>query len=235
MQPISLVMLVYNEAGTIEKVIREYYDQVVKRIPGSEYIIAEDGSTDGTKEILARLAKETPLRLVQGRERKGYAQAFRNALSLPRNDIIFLSDSGGKNDPSDFWKLYERIDAADMVIGVRSGRQDSWFRKILTWGYNQIINLYFSSDLKDIDSGFRLVKKKAVQETLKQNWIFPELISSEFTLRIRAKGFRIEEVPITYRSREGRSRGLPLKKIPAAIWRVISKFPILKKELWQKI
>ncbi len=235
MQPISLVMLVYNEAGTIEKAVREYYGRVVEKVPGSEFIIAEDGSTDGTKEILLRLAKDIPLKLVQGKDRRGYAPAFRNALSLPRNDIIFLSDSGGKNDPSDFWKLYERIDAADMVIGLRSGRQDSWFRKILTWGYNQIVNFYFGSAFKDIDSGFRLVKKKAVQEVLKQRWIFPELISSEFTLRIWAKGFKIREFPVTYRSREGQSRGLPLKKIPGAIWQVISRFPILKKELWQKI
>src|SRR3989344_4615711 len=224
MEPISLIMLVHNEAETIEKVIRDYYDMVVGKIPGSEFIVAEDESTDGTQAILSRLAKEIPLCLVQGDGRKGYARAFRDALALPGKEIIFLSDSGGKHDPMDFWKLYEEIGEVDMVIGVKTNRQDSWFRRFLTRGYNQVVNLYFGSDFHDIDSGFRLVKKSVVRAALKSVWIFPELIASEFSLRIYAQGFKIKEVPVSYQARRGPSRGLPLKKIPGAIWQVLSRF-----------
>jgi len=224
-------MLVYNEAGTIEPVIRSYYDKVISRIPGSEFIIAEDGSTDGTKDILLKLSKELPLKLIIGPERKGYAQAFRDALGLPKNEIIFLSDSGGKHDPEDFWKLYETIGKAEMVVGVKTNRQDSWFRKLLTWGYNKVINAYFAASFHDIDCGFRLVKKEALSAVLKDPWIFKELISSEFSLRIAGLGYKIKEVPVSYASRQGPSRGLPLKKIPKAIFQVLSSFPKLKKAI----
>lgn len=231
MEPISLIMLVHNEADTIESVIKEYYEKVISKIPGSEFIVAEDGSTDNTKEILKKLASVLPLRLEMKDERKGYARAFRDALSLPKNNIIFLSDSGGKHDPADFWKLYEKIKNSDMVIGVKTNREDSLFRKLLTRGYNLIVNLYFGADFKDIDSGFRLIWKKAIREVLSVPWIFPELVSSEISLRIQKKGFKIDQVPVSYRARIGPSRGLPLKKIPSAVWQVLLKFSALKKEI----
>ena len=55
---VSIVMLVYNEADIIENVIREYYDKVFLKLEDAEFIVAEDGSTDGTKEILNRLKDE---------------------------------------------------------------------------------------------------------------------------------------------------------------------------------
>ncbi|HTY13487.1 MAG TPA: glycosyltransferase family 2 protein [Candidatus Omnitrophota bacterium] len=234
MEPISVIMMVHNEAETIGPVVREYHDKILSRLPGSEFIIAEDGSNDGTKEILKALAREIPLRLEMGEERRGYANAFRRALGLPRNEIIFLSDSGGKHDPEDFWKLYGRIGGADLVIGVKTDRRDSAFRKLMTWGYNRAVNLYFGSRFRDIDSGFRLIRKSALRKALSVPWIFPELISSEVSLRLFASGARIEQVPVSYRQRIGPSRGLPLKKIPKAIWQVLRLFPALKKEISAK-
>lgn len=224
-------MLVHNEAETIEPVIRAYYDKVIAKIPGSEFIIAEDGSSDGTKEVLLNLSKEIPLRLVLESGRKGYAKAFRDVLKLPNNEIVFQSDAGGKHDPEDFWKLYEKIDEADLVIGVKTNRQDSWFRKTLTKGYNLAVNLYFKTNFHDIDSGFRLIKKNVAEAVLKDPWLFKELIASEFGLRAAGLGFKIAEAPISYQSRVGSSRGLPLKKIPKAIFHVLSTFPKLKNSL----
>lgn len=52
--PVSVVLLVHNEAEIIEKVIRDFDQKILQKVPNSELIVAEDGSTDGTKEILAR-------------------------------------------------------------------------------------------------------------------------------------------------------------------------------------
>jgi len=54
---VSLVMPVYNEVQIIEKVVREYYNKIINQLPGSEFIIAEDGSSDGTKEKLKMLER----------------------------------------------------------------------------------------------------------------------------------------------------------------------------------
>jgi len=96
--PVSVVIPVYNEGDVIEKVVRDFYAKVVSKVPGSELIVAEDGSTDNTKAILGRLAEELPIRLVSSDERKGYTRAVKDALKLPRFDLVFFSDSDGQQD-----------------------------------------------------------------------------------------------------------------------------------------
>ena len=81
---LSIVLPVYNEAGTIERVLRDLHAKIAAKLADVEFIVAEDGSSDGTKEVLQRLAPELKLRLVTGRERKGYTRAVKDALALPR-------------------------------------------------------------------------------------------------------------------------------------------------------
>ncbi len=233
MKPVSVLLLVYNEAEVVEGVARGLYREVLEKIPGSELVIAEDGSTDGTKEILSRIVPEMPgTRLVQGKERKGYTRAYKDALQYCRNDLIFFSDSSGKLDPGDFWKLAEKIEGNDMVIGCKVNREDPIYRILISRVFNFLVSKYFACRFKDINSGFRLMRKKAIQEVLKEEWYMKHLINFEFTLRVMAHGNRIEEVPITHRRRShGTSRGLPLNKIPEAILMALRTFPRLKRDL----
>ena len=69
---LSIVILVWNEADVIEEVVKDYYSKIICKSPGSELIVAEDGSDDGTKEILTKLATELPIKLIMGEKRKGY-------------------------------------------------------------------------------------------------------------------------------------------------------------------
>ena len=76
---LSIVLPVYNEAATIERVLRELATKVANKLGDVEFIVAEDGSSDGTKDVLARLAPELKLRLVTGAARKGYTRAVQDA------------------------------------------------------------------------------------------------------------------------------------------------------------
>ena len=228
---ISIVMLVYNEAEIIEKVIRDYYDNVASKLEQVEFIVAEAGSVDGTKEILARLADELPIRLVSGEERKGYVQAYKDSIRLPVNDVIFFTDSSGKHDPSDFWKLVEYIDDYDVVSGYKEHRKDPFYRIVMTKVFNTCVNLYFHSHFKDIDSGFKLIRRQAIESILEDRWIVTDLISFEIMVRLFYRGYRIKEIPVSHRPREnGASRGLPLKKIPKVVFRVLSNFKAVKED-----
>ncbi|MCX6357411.1 MAG: glycosyltransferase family 2 protein [Candidatus Aureabacteria bacterium] len=233
MKPVSALLLVYNEAEVIEDVVRGVHREVVAKIPGSELVIAEDGSTDGTKEILARIVPEMPgTRLVQGTARKGYTRAYKDALKLCRNELIFFSDSSGKHDSHDFWKLAAVIDNADMVIGIKTARHDPLYRVLMSRVFNFMVSRYFGHSFRDINSGFRLMRMGAIRDVLDDNWYMKHLINFEFTLRVMARGFRIAEVPVTHNPRShGPSRGLPVKKIPEAIIMALRTFPKLKKEL----
>lgn len=232
---VSLVMLVYNEAEIIEETIREYYEKVASKLDDMEFIIAEDGSTDGTKEILARLAAELPLRLVSGKERKGYVQAYRDSMLLADKELVFFSDSSGKHDPADFWKMAEYIDKYDIISGYKECRKDPFYRIILTKGFNALVNLYFGTHLKDIDSGFKIMTRKAVRDGASVEWLQSDLISFEVIVRLLKKGYTMVEVPVSHQRRKnGESRGLPADRIPKVIINVLRNFPKIKKDINNK-
>lgn len=232
-QPVSALLLVYNEAEVIEEVVRDIHREVVARIPGSELVIAEDGSTDGTKEILARIVPDLPgARLVQGTERKGYTRAYKDALRACRHGLIFFSDSSGKHDAKDFWKLAARIDEADMVIGIKADRRDPLYRVAMSRVFNFLVSRYFGHRFRDINSGFRLMRREAIAPVLEENWRMKHLINFEFSLRVLGRGARVVEVPVRHSPRRhGPSRGLPLRKIPEAIAMALHAFPELKREM----
>lgn len=81
------------------------------------------------------------------------------------------------------------------------------------------------------DSGFRIYKGELVKKILGEEWIFKELIASELTLRSIFSGYQIKEVPVSYKGRKSQSRGLPLKKIPGVIFRILRNLSRLRSTL----
>lgn len=116
---VSLLLPVHNEAETIEKTITEFYAEIGTKIP-LEIIVAEDGSTDGTKDILRRLNKRIPMKLVLGEQRKGYMRGVKDGLRQVTTDYVFFVDSDGQHKASDFWKLYRMKGDYDLIVGKKS-------------------------------------------------------------------------------------------------------------------
>ena len=229
--PVSVIINVFNEAGTIEREIREIHAEIIQKLPGSELIVAEDGSTDGTKEILARLKSELGIIHSTSAERKGYARAFRDAVALAKNPFVFFSDTGGKQNFADFWKLYPHCGQYGIVSGYRAGRRDQLYRRLMTWTYNFLLRLYFHVHFRDADAGFRIYQIAVIRKIANEVWINRNLISSELALRAVYSGFEVKEVPVPYLQRAGPSRGLPTGKIPKVIVSVLRNFSRLKKIL----
>lgn len=230
--PVSVVMLVHNEADVIEQVVQSYYREIISRAPGSEFIIAEDGSRDGTREILARLRRELPLTVIHREERRGYTRALRDALTLPKHDLVFLSDSDGQHDPRDFWRLARRIANADMVVGFKRPRRDPLYRVAISRLYNVLIGLVFGLWLHDVNCGFRMMKRPVVNDLLRDEWQLNACIASELSIRAFHRGYTIAEVPVRHLRRPfGTSRGLPLTHIPRAVLHVLREFRVMKRRM----
>lgn len=233
MEPLSFVMPVYNEAKIIEKVVRDYW-VVLREISGSEMIIAEDGSNDGTKEVLKKLKEKIPFVLISGEKRKGYTQAVKDALKLPRNNVIFFSDSDGQHDPNDLFRLLEKVNGYDIVIGYKSPRRDPVHRLIISKGYNFIIGIMFGIWLKDIDCGFRLIRKRVVDNVLDETVTLKECVSSEYVIRAFKKGYKITEVPINHYPRQtGNTAIFSPKKLPFMIIGLLWGLIKIKLELFK--
>jgi glycosyltransferase involved in cell wall biosynthesis len=230
-KPLSVVLVVYNEAETIEREVRAFLDRVVAKVPGAELIVAEDGSTDGTTEILQHLAAETGLFHLSGRERKGYKRAWLDAIAATGGEWVFFSDTGLKHDPGDFDALWAARHQADLIVGRKTDRQDELHRRLLTWSYNAYLRQRFSiGSVFDADSGFRLFNRRVVDLLARDPLQFRGLVASEMVLRTIQAGLRYQEVPITYRGRAGESRGVPTRRIPAIIRNAITDVERLRRQ-----
>ncbi len=213
-QSVSIVTPVHNECEVIEGVIRSVYTDILAKLSDFEFIVAEDGSSDGTREILQKLQKEIPMKLVCSRERKGYAKALRDALSLCTKEIVFFFDSDGQHKVSDFWKLLPFINDFDVVTGYKCPRHDEKFRLFISRVMNSLIFFMFGCFFRDINSGFKLFRRPALRLLLQKydglNFISTELLIKAFSLKMQ-----IAEVPVLhYRRQFGESRGLPIAKVP---------------------
>ena len=234
----TILTLVHNEAGAIEEVVREIHGEILTRLPGSELVVVEDGSTDGTKEILGRLREELDFRLLSETGKQGYTAALRRGLAdaSGRADFIFFTDSDGQHDQADFWKLNALIGESDMVIGVKEHRQDSWFRNNISRGMNRLlVPLLFKVRLKDINCGFRAMRPEVAEFLLGEEWRFRDCVFAELTLRAARAGFRIAETPVNHSiRRSGTSSGLPAKKMPIILSRIVRNFFRLRREFSRK-
>ena len=232
MDPVTAIVLAYNEAETIERELTEFCEKVISKIPGSEFIVAEDGSVDGTSEIIQKLSEKYGIYHLTSKERKGYSKALISAVLAAKNDYIFFFDSGLKHNPEDFWELYRHRKNYDLIVGRKTGRKDQLYRRFFTFAYNWYLRQYFGLEsVYDADSGFKLFNRCVINTVFKKGLIFTGFVSSEIVVRSIFNQLKYLEVPISYSQRNGSSRGLPLKQIPKEILIVLQKARALRKEL----
>lgn len=197
---LTVFLPVHNEAETIEAVVDGFYTQVVERT-AARLQIAEDGSTDGTGEVLDRLATRVPMRLNRGGERKGYAEAVRDGLKRVDTPYVFFADSDGQYYPEDFWKLVPYMKDHDMVIGRKVNRDEPFHRILLSRGFHVLARVLTTVPLQDMDCGFRILRRDIVDEILPLVRSLPYSFWAEFTILAYRRGLRVLEVPVSHRSR----------------------------------
>ncbi len=220
---LSIIIPVYNEVNSIGKVIEDIYDKIIKEFPKkAEVVIAEDGSIDGTKEFLAKLQVEKKFRLISGKERKGYNLALKDALALTQGKYVFMCDSGGAHEIGDFMKMYQYVNDYSIVSGFKKKRGDPLYRIILSKIYNAYVSILFVHKFYDIDSGFKIYRKEALDQVLPGVKVLKECISTEIVLRIFQNGGKIKEVPVIHYKRNfgGPAKTFSYKKLPKIVIRL---------------
>ena len=197
---LTVFLPVYNEAGSISGVLRGFYAEVVRPL-GAQLLVCEDGSTDGSPEVLQRVSDEIPMRLVTSRDRKGYGGAMRDGLKLAETPLVFIADSDGQYEPSEFWKIWNAADSYDMIIGRKVRRQEKFYRALLSRGFHILIKALTNVPLKDMDCGFRLVRRDVIAKVLPDVRSLSYSFLAEFSILAYRKGFRILEVPVDHSAR----------------------------------
>ncbi len=209
----------HNEADVIEKVLESFYFQVVTPT-GARLLVCEDGSTDGTEMVLERLRKKYAMQLQQDDARKGYAEAVRDGLRSVRTPYIFFADSDGQYYPEDFWKLVPYAKDYDVIIGRKVNRDEPFHRILLSRGFHVLAKALTGVPLKDMDCGFRLLRRDAIDRILPEVGSLPYSFWAEFSIVAYRHGLRILEVPVSHRSRlSGTTTIYRLDRLPGIVVR----------------
>ena len=225
---ISIVVPVYNEARTIEEIIRKAVDAVWKLGLEAELIVVDDASTDGTADIVERLGGQfrVPLRMVRQVQNQGKGAALKQGFQVAQGDIVLIQDADLEYDPSDYGTLLQPIinGKADVVFGSRFHGVNR--RKLYFWHHagNWLLTLFSNActnlDISDMETGYKVFRREVIQD------ITPHLrskrfgIEPELTARVAHGGpllpdgtrgvWRVYEVPINYYGRtyeEGKKIG----------------------------
>jgi glycosyltransferase involved in cell wall biosynthesis len=196
---LSVVMPVYNERTTIDEIIRRVL-AVPLRI---ELIVVDDGSTDGTSEILDTLHRELKFTLLR-QANAGKGAALRRGFDAVTGDLVVVQDADLEYSPEEYPQLIELIcdGKADVVYGSRFlGRHRAFMfahyvgNKFLTLATNVLYNTM----LTDMETCYKAMRTDVIRSmTLKSNGFG---IEPELTAKIFKRGYRVYEVPITYAGR----------------------------------
>jgi dolichol-phosphate mannosyltransferase len=233
---VAIIMPVYNEVDTISDTIVELYDKVAMKMDNVDIWAFEDGSTDGTKNILKKMEDDIPCFYAKtNQEKKGYPRAMKEAfLSIDphKYEFVVAVDSDGQYDPDDFFKLWQIMerDSPDIVMGKRTTRQEPVYRKLLSRGLQVLEKLMFPVKCKDVTSVMRLMRVELAHEIARDVKYSPYNFWLEFTARMSLNGYRIVEIPISYRERFGGSKVYSMKKMPQIILSEFRALRALKRE-----
>jgi glycosyltransferase involved in cell wall biosynthesis len=232
---LSVIMPVHNEAGSIKEIILDYFETIICQLNNSNLIIAEDGSTDGTREILFSLKNDIPINLFSDIRRKGYAKGVEDALKKCDGEWIFFSDSDGQYLSLDFWKLWQQREGHDMIIGRKLKRSEGLHRSVLARGFHIIANNLFDLDLHDADCGFRLIRKDLINSMGTEAKYLEYSYWAEFTIRASLMGFNVHEVPINHATRtHGKTQIYKPSKIPLIVLKELKGLAALYFEMRRK-
>lgn len=219
---LSIVLPVYNEAGSLVSLIPEL-TAVLRQLGRSYEIIAvDDGSSDDSVAVLRRLQEqESHLRIVQFRRNFGQTAAFAAGFDYARGAIIVTLDADGQNDPADIPRLLEVMDEGDydLVNGWRRSRKEPFLtRKLPSMLANWLIAS--ASDVRLHDRGCSL--KALRRDLVKQMHLYGEL--HRFIPEVASLvGIRAAEVPVNDRPRKtGKSKYGALSRTPRVILDLIT-------------
>jgi glycosyltransferase involved in cell wall biosynthesis len=200
---LTIVMPVHNEAGTVERAIARVLDTSFP-VEWFELIVVDDGSTDGTRELLSADSWPAQVRLVRHERNRGKGAAIRSGLAAARGSHTAVLDADLEYDPADTARLIEQIAAgeAEVVYGTRGFESHSAFSfwyVIGNKGVTFAANLLYNSWISDIMTCHKVLPTSLFDSLSLRSDGFE--IEAEITAKLLRRGVTIYEIPVTYRAR----------------------------------
>jgi glycosyltransferase involved in cell wall biosynthesis len=208
---LSIVIPVYNERTTIEKVIARLVCLPIR----TEIIVVDDGSTDGSSETLMFLGELPNVRVVLKPRNEGKGAAVRAGICRATGDVVVIQDADMEYDPRDIPRLLQPLlqGDADVVYGSRYlnklGRGSSPFHRLGNRLLTTMSNLMTGLNLSDMETGYKLFRRSVLEKIPLRQDRFG--IEPELTAKIARRRLRLIEIPVRYNPRswqEGKKIGV---------------------------
>lgn len=216
---LSVIIPVYNEVKNIQEIIKRVQASKLAK----EIIVVDDGSQDGTRDILKKLDGKRKVRVILHDKNQGKGAAVVTGMNAAKGDILLIQDADLEYDPRDFPALLRPIkeEIADVVYGSRflggAHRVTMFWHQVANKMLTFMTNILYDSILTDMETGYKVFRREVIEGMNIRSKRFN--FEPEFTAKILKRKHRIFEVPITFNPRDyAEGKKIKLKDAFEAVW-----------------
>ncbi|MAS96290.1 MAG: glycosyl transferase [Verrucomicrobiales bacterium] len=220
---LSVVIPVYNEIGTLEEIFERVQNVEIPK----EIVFVDDGSTDGSREVLEKFEGEDNVRVIFHEKNRGKGAALRTGFEACQGQVVVIQDADLEYDPRDFWKIlrpYFEADA-DVVYGSRF-LVDEYARVHLYFHYlgnrflTNLSNITTGLNLTDMETCYKSFRREVLQGIEIESRGFT--VEAELTAKVAKKQVKVFEVPINYAGRNySEGKKITWKDGVATLWAIL--------------
>jgi glycosyltransferase AglD len=215
---LSILLPAYNEALQIKECILEV-DAAIRKLSSSyEIVVSEDGSKDGTDQIVAKMAETNPnLRLLHAPTRLGKGKGIKNAVNAANGKYVLFMDVDLATDLSCLPKLLATVKKkGGMAIGSRHAKGSNVHRgtkrTLFSLTYNALVRLLFLDGIRDHQCGFKAMNRNIAKAVLDASRSDGYFFDTEMIVRCKKLGYPVTEVPVTWEEKnKGGSKVNPVR------------------------
>ena len=223
---LSIIIPVYNERATVEMLLRRVLAAPLPEGMERELVVVDDGSTDGSRDLLTQLQNELGLRYFEQPENRGKGAALRRGFAEAEGDVVLIQDADLEYDPQEYPVLLQPIldGLADVVYGSRflagPHRVLFFWHSLGNRALTTLSNMLTDLNLSDMETCYKVFRREVLDGVELRSNRFG--IEPEMTARFAQRRARIYEVPISYHGRsyaEGKKIGW--KDGVSAVWAIV--------------
>jgi len=213
----------YNDAPSLPRLLEKTFAVLPRLTDDFEVIVVNDGSRDGTGEVLRELAEKYAPRLhvVTHERNQGYGAALRSGFAAAGKELVFYTDGDGQYDPGELPKLWALM-APDvgLVNGYKLERHDPWHRVLIGRAYNRFARSLFRIRIRDIDCDFRLIRRRLLEEMRLHST--SGTICVELVRKLELSPYRVVEAPVHHYPRlHGRSQFFRVRSLARTLYQLV--------------